>query len=152
MKIELESKSSNCADRLRCVVCEQTFNSDRLRSLLCHDDGLIFGDVCPHCRQQGGDYIRQKLGDRAAKVFERIHAQLSQQPRSIDTSTILLEREALELSEMAEQPLKIPPIYVWWWKRFEMLITESQELELARRGNPHPRPKLTITFLEEEPH
>lgn len=156
MKIQLERKLRSCPDRLRCVVCDRAFNSDRVRSLLCHDDGLIAGDVCPHCLKQGADRLRQELRDRAATAFSRISTQISTSPRSIDDATISLEREALELAEMAEQPLKLPPVYAWWWKKLEILAAETQALELARRGaaNCHcrPRPKLTITFLNEEPY
>jgi hypothetical protein len=146
MKIQLERKLKDRSHQLCCVACQQSFSNHRLRTLLCHDDGSIVGDLCTDCLQQGTSQIQQQLKVRSIELF--------QQPLTEDSS-LSSYRQALELSELATQPLVIPPFYLWWWKKLTTFAAETRSLEMARRepiNCLHRQPKpLKITFLTEEP-
>jgi hypothetical protein len=146
MKIQLERKLKNRPDQLCCVACQDSFSGNRLRTLLCHDDGSIVGDICQVCLNRGTRHIQQQLKDRSIALF--------QQPVTEDMS-LAAYRQALELSELTTQPLTIPPFYVRWWQHLTIFAAETQELELARCQpiNCHSRqPKpFKITFMTEEP-
>jgi hypothetical protein len=145
MKIQLERNLRSGSGKLRCLVCEQVYASKRLRTLLCHDDGSIGGDICKSCLELAPAQIQHRLRQRAVVLIK--------QP-PIDGRTPSPQKQALELFELAQQPLTIPPFYVWWWKQFSLLAVESGELETARTGAAscyrYPQP-LKISFLTEEP-
>jgi hypothetical protein len=157
MKIQLERNlRSGSGKLLRCMVCEGACDRDcgrrqqavGLRTLLCRDDGSIVGDICANCLQQKGSYIQQQLHQRAVKL---INQSLGDRERHIPSP----HKQALELSELAHQPLKIPPFYVWWWKRLTILTAATRELEQARTGGVNCQLRqaktLKITFSNEEP-
>lgn len=139
MKIQLERNLGSGSSKLRCVVCEQTADRQPLRTLLCHDRGEILGDICPDCLHQPTNYIQQRLHQRAVHLIQEPRQQLSAQ------------QEALELFELAHQPLFVPPFYAWWWQRLAILTAETRELESARIGSSHQPQPLKISFLTEEP-
>ncbi len=128
MKIRLERNLSSGSGKLfRCQVCERACRRDRVRTLLCRDDGAIVGDICADCLKQNTNYIQRQLSQRAARLFDR----------AVVTEDSLLpspQKQALILSELTHQPLKKPPFYYWWWKRLTILTAESRELEQARTG------------------
>jgi hypothetical protein len=147
MKIQLERKLTNQSDRLICVACQHRFGGDRLRTLLCHDQGSIVGDLCTGCLKQGTNHIQARLKARSIELFQQ---------SSIDSDQALATyRQALELSELAVETLTIPPFYYRWWKHLTMFAADSQELEIARRETANYRyrqPKSHhITFITEEP-
>jgi hypothetical protein len=144
MKIQLEHKHTFRLDRLDCVACQQSYSSNSLQTLLCHDDGTIAGDICLNCLRQGTSRIQQQLKQRSIELY--------QQP--LDEQVALsVYRQALELSELAVQPLTIPPFYIWWWKQFTIFAAATQSLETARREplNRRHRPPHKITFLTKKP-
>ncbi len=128
MKIQLERNLSSGSGKLfRCQVCEGACRRDRLRTLLCRDDGTIVGDICADCLKQNTSYIQRQLSQRAVRLLDR----------AVATEHNLLpspQKKALILSELTHQPLKKPPFYYWWWKRLTILTAESRELEQARTG------------------
>jgi hypothetical protein len=147
MKIQLERKLTNQSDQLCCVACQHRFGGDRLRTLLCHDQGSIVGDLCTGCLKQGTNHIQARLKARSIELFQQA---------SIDgDQTLATYRQALELSELAVEALTIPPFYYRWWKHLTMFAADSQELEIARRETANDRyrqPKSHhITFITEEP-
>jgi hypothetical protein len=147
MKIQLERKLTNQSDQLSCVACQHRFGGDRLRTLLCHDQGSIVGDLCTGCLKQGTNHIQARLKARSIELFQQ---------SSIDGDRALATyRQALELSELAVEALTIPPFYYRWWKHLTMFAADSQELEIARREAANYRyrqPKSHhITFITEEP-
>jgi hypothetical protein len=146
MKIQLERKLKDRSHQLGCVACQQSFSNQRLRTLLCHDDGSIVGDICTSCIEQGASQIQQRLRVRSIELF--------QQPLTEDSS-LSSYRQALELSELATQPLLIPPFYAWWWQQLTIFAAETQALEIARREPINCRHRqskpLKITFLTDEP-
>jgi hypothetical protein len=124
MKIQLECRLNNQAHQLCCVACQQSFTPDRLRTLLCHDDGAIEGDVCAKCVKLGTSHIRQGLKTRSLQLFQR----------NLNGDTSLANyRAALELSELADRVITVPPIYQRWWKRLTIFVAETEALELGRR-------------------
>jgi hypothetical protein len=145
MKIQLERNLRSGSGKLRCLVCETVHQGKRLRTLLCHDDGSIGGDVCASCFKLTPTQIQHRLRQRAVVLIK--------QP-PIEGRTPSPQKQALELFELAQQPLSIPPFYVWWWKQFSLLAVEAGELESARTAaascDRHPKP-LTLRFLTEEP-
>ncbi len=154
MKIQLEHNRNSHFHQFHCLSCQQTFTGDvqhqRLsqgfRTLLCHDDGSIAGDVCAKCIKQGASYIQQRLKTRSIELFKH---------SSTDDIGLSRYRQALELSELAVRPLVIPPFYTWWWKKITLLVAETQELEMARREvinyrHRHPKPH-KIKFLTDKP-
>jgi hypothetical protein len=146
MKIQLERNLTAHPHQLRCVTCQQLFLGDRLRTLLCHNEGPIVGDICANCLKQGTSHIQQQLHARSIELFQQ---------QSINDISISTYRQALELSELAGQALTIPPFYARWWKQLTVFAAETQELELARRETANiryrqPKP-YQITFLTEEP-
>ena len=64
MKIQLERTLATCPSKLTCIACRQPFDVGRIRTLLCNDQGLIHGDVCPDCLKSKASGIKQQL-----KVF-----------------------------------------------------------------------------------
>ena len=126
MKIQLERNLSSGSGKLfRCQVCEGACRHDRVRTLLCRDDGAIVGDICADCLQQNTSYIQRQLSQRAAQLIDRsLVDEHSQLPSP--------QKQALILSELTHQPLKKPPFYYWWWKRLTILTAETRELEQAR--------------------
>jgi hypothetical protein len=146
MKIHLEHRQKDRTHQLCCVACQHSFSSDKLRSLLCHDSGAIVGDLCNDCLQKGNNHIQQQLKVRSIELFK-------QQP--IEVNSLSAYRQALELSELANQSLTIPPFYLRWWQQLIGFAAETQSLEMARREPidcryRQPKP-LKITFLTEEP-
>ncbi len=146
MRIQLERNLNASFHQFHCIVCQDTFMASQLRTLLSHDDGSIAGDVCRDCLKQGASHIQHQLKNQSIE--------LCQQPLT-DDSSLSVYRQALELSELAAQPLFIPPVHYWWRKRITLLAAETQELAMARREIVNCRylqsklPK--ITFLTEEP-
>ena len=123
MKIKLEQKLENHTHQLRCVACQQSFASTRLRTLVCHDGGSIVGDVCTDCLKQGTRQIQQQFRGQSIELFQQ---------HLIANISLSSYQQALELSELASQPLAIPPFYARWWKQLTILATEPQALETAR--------------------
>jgi hypothetical protein len=146
MKIQLEYKRTFRLDLLNCVACQHSYFSSSLRTLLCHDDGTIAGDICLNCLHRGTSHIQQQLKVRSIELY--------QQPLN-EPIALSVYRQALELSELAVQPLTIPPFYMWWWKQLTIFVAETQDLELARReplNRRHRQPKPhKITFPAKKP-
>jgi hypothetical protein len=154
MKIQLERKRTSwlvggafpLENRLDCVACQHSFTSNRLGALLCHDDGSIVGDICMGCLKQGASHIQHQFKQRSIALF--------QQPPS-EASPLSVYRRALELSELATQPLAIPAFYVWWLQRLTTFVADTQALEKARRETKNyyqRQPKLPkITPSPEQP-
>jgi hypothetical protein len=146
MKIQLERKLQNQSCQLSCVACQHRFGGDRLRTLLCHDQGSIVGDLCRGCLSQGTKHIQDQFKAQSIELFQQ---------SSIDSDHALATyRQALERSELAVESLTIPPFYDRWWKLLTIFAAETQELELARRETANYRyrqPKShRITFLSTE--
>ena len=123
MKIQLEHKLDNYSYQLCCVACQHSFSSMRLRTVLCHDSGSIVGDVCTECIKQGTRQIQRQFRVRSIELFQQ---------HLIANISLSSYQQALELSELASQPLAIPPFYARWWKQLTILATEPQALETAR--------------------
>lgn len=122
MKIQIERNLSSGSGKLfRCIVCEVACQSDRLRTLLCLDNGTIVGDICMDCVQQNNSYIQRQLHQRARKLLARATDNQEQRPSP--------QKQALLLAELTHQPLISPPFYVWWWKRLTARGMATQELE-----------------------
>ncbi len=146
MKIQLERNLRSGGSKLRCKVCTEVYVGDRLRTLLCHDDGSIAGDICTNCLQLQTPQIQQHLHQRAVASIDRPTLKQVLSP----------QQEALELFELSRQPLDRPPFYAWWWERLKILTAETQELELVRLETPRCKSQrygkpLKISFLSEEP-
>jgi hypothetical protein len=131
MKIQLERNLNASSGKLfRCQICEGTCRRDRLRALLCRDDGTLVGDICEDCVKQPTSYIHQRLYQRAARLLERpLVTGASQTPSP--------QKQALVISELTYQPLQKPPFYMWWWKRLTISIAEARELDRAPTGSPN---------------
>ena len=123
MKIQLEQKLDNHSYQLCCVACQQSFSSMRLRTVLCHDSGSIVGDVCTDCLKQGTRQIQKQLRVRSSELFKQ---------HLIENISLSSYQQALELSELATQPLVIPRFYARWWKQLSIFATEPQVSEIAR--------------------
>jgi hypothetical protein len=146
MKIQLESNLKPRPARLRCIACEHTFASGKLRTLLYHQDESLAGDICRECFQRGASHIQQQLKARAIALF--------QQPAIEDVSPSP-HKQALELWELATTRLVLPSIYDRLWQRLRMFAAGTKDLELAKTRahdlrSRQPKPP-TITFVEEEP-
>ncbi|AFY94559.1 hypothetical protein [Chamaesiphon minutus] len=147
MKIQLKRNFNPHSPRLRCVVCESQFASGKLRTLLCHQDESIAGDICMDCLGQGANYIQQQLKARAIVLL--------QQPWRDDISPSP-HKQALELWELANSHLILPSIYQRLWQRLLIFAAATKDLGLAKRGSSNRRAQQsklpTVTFLEEEPY
>jgi hypothetical protein len=154
MKIQLQHNLNFPVDRFHCLVCQQKYTGDvhsdrlsqQLRTLLCHNDGSIAGDVCAKCIKQGSSYIQQRLKTRSIELCQQ---------SSIDDIGISTYRQALELSELAVESLIIPPFYTWWWQKIMLFAAETRALEMARREGIDCRYRQSkshkITFLTKNP-
>ena len=123
MKIQLEQKLDNHSYQLCCVACQHSFSSMRLRTVLCHDSGSIVGDVCTDCLKQDKSQIQRQFRVRSIELFKQ---------HLIENISLASYQQALELSELATQPLVIPRFYARWWKQLSIFATEPQVSEMAR--------------------
>jgi hypothetical protein len=124
MKIKLERKLTSCPRSLRCKVCSQIFEVGKLRNLLYTDRGLLMGDVCPQCFRKEAHEIQHLLKQQGNWMME---------PRKgIGAQTIATHRHALELVELAAEPVEFPVLYQLWLKRIEIFMQENQESESTR--------------------
>jgi hypothetical protein len=126
VKIQLERKLISCPAQLICIVCQQYFAVNRIRSLLYDDKGLLQGDICPKCLKLTANGIKQKILSSANF--------LNDQPNSSNFQTISSQELALELVECASEDVRFPSFYQWLFKRIEIFSQESQEIEAARFG------------------
>jgi hypothetical protein len=140
MKIQLERNLNASSGKLfRCQVCDGACRRDRLRALLCRDDGTLVGDICEDCVKQPTSYIQHRLHHRAAKLLARpLVTEESQTPSP--------QKQALVLAELTYQPLQKPPFYLWWWKRLTISIAQARELERARTGSKNYHLRLERSF------
>jgi hypothetical protein len=126
MKIQLERKLESQSHQLCCVACKQKFGSEKLRTLLSDDWGSIIGDLCTDCLSKGTQHIQDQLKAKSSELFQ-------QSLTEHEDRAIAIYRQALELSELAAQDLKIPPFYYRWWKHLTIFVADTQDLEIARR-------------------
>lgn len=61
MKIQLERTLRTCPARLICIACRQPFEVGKIRTLLCNNEGLIEGDVCPDCLKSRASGIKPQV-------------------------------------------------------------------------------------------
>jgi hypothetical protein len=148
MKIQLERNLNSGSCILRCTVCEGVYYPERLRKLLCHDNGFVVGDICAKCCKQNTIYIHKKLHARAVKLIDRPLT-------SEDLQTPSPHKQALEISELTHQPLTVPPFYAWLWKYITVSFANVRELNPMRtsplKGQFRQTKNLKISFLSEEP-
>jgi hypothetical protein len=148
MKIQLERNLNASSGKLsRCQICDGACRRERLRALLCRDDGTLVGDICEDCVKQPTSYIHYRLHHRAAKLLERpLLTETNQAP--------LRQKQALVLAELTYQPLHKPPFYMWWWKKLTISIVEARELRRARQATPNYQLRLErslgVNFYGEE--
>jgi hypothetical protein len=124
MKIKLERKLTSCPHSMNCKVCFQVFEVGKLRNLLYTDRGLLMGDVCAQCFRKEAHEIQRRLEQRGNWMMV-----LS---KDKGARTIATHRQALELVEVAAEPVEFPRAYQLWLKRIEIFIQESQESEAGR--------------------
>jgi hypothetical protein len=140
MKIQLVRNLKTSSGKLfRCQICEGACRRDRLRTLLCRDDGSIVGDICEDCVKQSTSYIHQRLHQRAVKLLEC-------PPMNEATQAPSPQKQALVLAELTYQPLQKPPFYVWWWQRLKISIAEARDLERARTSSTNYHLRLERSF------
>ena len=124
MKIILERQLINCPNSLKCEVCHQTFDASKLRTLLYSDRGSLIGDICSCCIQQEAPGIQRLLKQQSHRLMAPT--------QSGGVQTIAAYRQALELSEISTEDVRLPPFYQRWLKHIEIFVQETQELEAAR--------------------
>lgn len=129
MKIQLERKLSSCPEKLICTVCNQWFEPDKIRTLLYNDHGLLLGDVCPLCMKLPASEIRGQLRERAGLLLQQ-----SELIEVSDWQSNAMRDRALELLQAAQEDVRFPSIFDWWFKRLEIFSEESQALEATRMG------------------
>lgn len=122
MKIQLERKLTTCPAQLICIVCQQNFAVNRIRSLLYDDKRLLQGDICPKCLKLTANGIKQKI--LLSANF------LNNQPNLSNCQTI----SSQELVECASEDVRFPTFYQWLFKQIEIFSQEYQEIEAARFG------------------
>jgi hypothetical protein len=132
MKIKLERKLTSCPRSLRCKVCSQIFEVGKLRNLLYTDRGLLMGDVCPQCFRKEAHEIQHLLKQQGNWMMEPRKGVGAQTRCFADTARVATYRHALELVELAAEPVEFPVLYQLWLKRIEIFMEENQEAESAR--------------------
>jgi hypothetical protein len=148
VRIQLERNPRSDSGQFQCAVCEGNCHHNPIRTLLCHDNGLSVGDICSTCLHQPIDRLHQLLRQRSVRLIN--------QPLVPEKAGMLSPHKlALELTELAHQPLVVPPFYVWWWKRLTIVTAATRELEAARiraRNCQGRRSRsIDIKFSNEEP-
>lgn len=142
MKVQLERRLPSCPEQLDCVICHQKFIVPRIRRLLCNDEGLIQGDLCPHCLKLKTAAIQDKLRQQSGQLLQQANHDRGQ--------SLSLRQRGLELLTLSQESLTRPSLYTWLSKRLEVLSQETQELEAARLGLQSctcgQRSKLRILF------
>lgn len=143
MRIQLERKLYPCRDNLRCTVCQQVFHVEPIRSLLYQDSGLLQGDVCPNCARLPATEFKQRMVLNARILLQQESLQ--------DSQTMTLHARALELLEVAKEPIKFPPFWQQWLMQLGVFAQDTQELEAARLGlHEHPWRSHPYSFLEDD--
>jgi hypothetical protein len=126
MKISLEAKLRSCPNYLRCVVCDRLFLTNKIRTLLYSDRGLLQGDICSHCLRLKANTIRNKLREKA--LINLINTDKLNRPNSIH------KPEALELLALSKERINFPSSWQWLLKKIEIFSQENRELESSRLG------------------
>jgi hypothetical protein len=126
MRIQLERKLALCPDRLRCTVCHQAFQPQRIRSLLYSDRGLLQGDVCHSCLRLDAAEFKQTIS---------LNAQLAVvQSGPRDRLAQHYQQQAQELLSVVSEKVRFPSPLQWLVQWVALLCQESQELEATRLG------------------
>jgi hypothetical protein len=121
MKVILERTLASCPEELICAACRQTFFVSDIRTLICRDNGWIEGDLCSACVKLGQVEVQKNLHDRALLLMR--------QPTPGSGSGPSPQKQAFMLLEMAQESVRFPKFYQWWWKKLEIWFEEVQELE-----------------------
>ncbi len=124
MKIQLERKLSACPDQMTCITCHESFWVRNIRTLLCSDNNLIQGDVCPECTKLSASKFQQKLRNQASRLVQIA----STHPERHD----IIQARAVELLETSEEKIRFPTVLQWLVKKIQIFSEESRELEAAR--------------------
>lgn len=125
MKIQLDRKLATCPKKLLCTIRNTAFEVGKIRFLLYTDRGLLLGDVSPECLKLSSSEIRSKLRERAGAIL---------QDDDIDQYRSSSRDYALELLQAAQEDVRFPTPFDWWFKKFEIFSEESQEIEATRTG------------------
>jgi hypothetical protein len=126
MKIRLESKHESCPERLQCLVCDRTFPTNKIRTLVYNDRGLLQGDICPDCLQLKSEKIKYKLREKALLMLtKRVRSNIKQSS---------LKPQAMELLALSQEKIKLPNFWQWLIKKMSIASEEYQEIEAARLG------------------
>jgi hypothetical protein len=141
MKIQLERTMAPCPPSLGCAVCKQSFQVNKIRTLLFSNQGLLWGDICPTCLKSKSGRIQQQIKQQATHLLEHHQDDLT------------AYKDGLEKLAAAAEPIQFPTFYQWWLKRLEIFSEASQEIEKARFGRSpcgcQQRSRLQMLFDQE---
>lgn len=70
MQLQIECNNTSLANQA-CVLCNQEFELQEVRIVVCQEGENACGDLCPQCISQGPDWIWQHLLQRT-KIQSKI--------------------------------------------------------------------------------
>ena len=60
MQLQIECNNTSLSDQ-PCLLCNQEFELQEARVIVCNEGGANCGDLCPECISKGPDWIWQRL-------------------------------------------------------------------------------------------
>ncbi|MDZ8079042.1 MAG: hypothetical protein RMX35_08065 [Nostoc sp. DcaGUA01] len=52
-----------------CLICQQSFQTNEARLIICNDQGESYGDLCYQCIANGGDWVQFQLQKFSQKLL-----------------------------------------------------------------------------------
>jgi hypothetical protein len=67
MKFQIECNTRK--SRQVCLICQQNFQMNEARLIVCSDEGGGYGDICPQCIARGGNWIQVQLQESSHNLI-----------------------------------------------------------------------------------
>ncbi len=67
MKFQIECNTSKISKI--CLICQQKFQTNEARLIICNDQGEGYGDLCYQCIAKGGNWIQYQLQEFSHKIL-----------------------------------------------------------------------------------
>ncbi|MFN6561271.1 MAG: hypothetical protein RMY28_015965 [Nostoc sp. ChiSLP01] len=67
MKFQIECNADTISQI--CLICQQNFQTNAARLIVCNDQGEGYGDLCSQCIAQGGNWIQYQLQKFSQKIL-----------------------------------------------------------------------------------
>ncbi|MGJ5633688.1 hypothetical protein [Nostoc sp. CALU 1950] len=67
MKFQIECNTGDISKM--CLICQENFQTDEARLIVCNDQGEGYGDICHQCIAKGGNWVQFQLQKFSQKLL-----------------------------------------------------------------------------------